>query len=124
MRHLAAMAAALGLIALTLTPVQASGEDKTPGLLTAKELNAREPGSGPLILRGSAVGRKAARSAHSSATRWEVAAGRRLWLVDRASGDLRTCTLRDTTLVDVQELSCHSGSFGRYRRTFGPAFQP
>jgi hypothetical protein len=124
MRHLAAMAAALGLIALALTPVQASGENKTPGLLTAKELNAREPGSGPLILRGSAVGRKAAPSAHSSATRWEVAAGRRLWLVDRASGDLRTCTLRDTTLVDVQELSCHSGSFGRYRRTFGPAFQP
>ena len=124
MRYLAAMAAALGLIALALTPVQASGENKTPGLLTAKELNAREPGSGPLILRGSAVGRKAAPSAHSSATRWEVAAGRRLWLVDRASGDLRTCTLRDTTLVDVQELSCHSGSFGRYRRTFGPAFQP
>ena len=124
MRHLAAMAAALGLIALALTPVQASGENKTPGLLTAKELNAREPGSGPLILRGSAVGRKAAPSAHSSATRWEVAAGRRLWLVDRATGDLRTCTLRDTTLVDVQELSCHSGSFGRYRRTFGPAFQP
>ena len=124
MRHLAAMAAALGLIALALTPVQASGENKTPGLLTAKELNAREPGSGPLILRGSAVGRKAARSAHSSATRWDVAAGRRLWLVDRASGDLRTCTLRDTTLVDVQELSCHSGSFGRNRRTFGPAFQP
>ena len=124
MRHLAAMAAALGLIALALTPVQASGENKTPGLLTAKELNAREPGSGPLILRGSAVGRKAGPSAHSSAERWEVAAGRRLLLVDRASGDLRTCTLRDTTLVDVQELSCHSGSFGRYRRTFGPAFQP
>ena len=100
MRHLAAMAAALGLIALALTPVQASGENKTPGLLTAKELNAREPGSGPLILRGSAVGRKAAPSAHSSATRWEVAAGRRLWLVDRASGDLRTCTLRDTTLQE------------------------
>ena len=124
MRYLAAMAAALGLIALALTPVQASGENKTPGLLTAKELNAREPGSGPLILRGSAVGRKAAPSALSSAPRWEVAAGRRLWLVDRASGDLRTCTLRDTTLVDVQELSCHSGSFGRHRRTFGPAFQP
>jgi hypothetical protein len=124
MRHLAAMAAALGLFALAVSPVQASGEDRTPGLLTAKELNAREPGSGPLILRGSAVGRRAAPSAHSSATRWEVAAGRRLWLVDRASGDLRTCTLRDTTLVDVQELTCHSGSFGRYRRTFGPAFQP
>ena len=124
MRHLAAMAAALGLIALALTPVQASGENKTPGLLTAKELNAREPGSGPLILRGSAVGRKAAPAAHSSATRWQVAAGRRLWLVDPASGDLRTCALRDTSTVDVQEIRCHSGSFGRYRRTFGPAFQP
>jgi hypothetical protein len=124
MRNLAATAAVLGLIALALMPVEAAAEDRTPRLLTAEELNARESGSGPLILRGSAVGRKAAPSAHSSATRWHVAAGRRLWLVDRASGDLRTCTLRDTTLVDVQELSCHSGSFGRYRRTFGPAFQP
>jgi hypothetical protein len=124
MRQLAATAAALGLIALALMPVEAAAEDRTPGLLTAEELSARQPGSGPLILRGSAVGRKAARAAGPSATRWEVAAGRRLWLVDLASGDLRTCTLRDTTLVDVQELSCHSGSFGRYRRTFGPAFQP
>jgi hypothetical protein len=124
MRHRAAMAAALGWIALALMPVEAAAQDRTPGLLTAEQLNARQPDSGPLILRGSAVGRKAARAAGPSATRWEVAAGRRLWLVDLASGDLRTCTLRDTTLVDVQELSCHSGSFGRYRRTFGPAFQP
>jgi hypothetical protein len=124
MRHLAALVAALGLIALALTSVQASGENKTAGLLTAKELNAREPGSGPLILRGSSVGREAARAAHPSAERWQVAAGRRLWLVDPASEDLRTCAVRDTSTVGVREIRCQSGTFGRYSRTFGPAFQP
>jgi hypothetical protein len=123
MRHLAAMAAALGLIALTLTPVQAAGEDTTPGLLTAEELKARQPGSGPLILRGSAVGRKAAPAVQSGPTR-QVVAGRRLWLVDPASQDLRTCAVRDTSTVGVREIRCQSGSFGRYSRTFGPAFQP
>jgi hypothetical protein len=124
MRYLAAMAAALGLIALALSPVQASGEDTTPGLVTAEELSARKPGSGPLVLRGSAVGRKAAPTVHSNAAGWQVTAGRRLWLVDPASQDLRTCAVRDTSTVGVQEIRCRSGSFGRYSRTFGPAFQP
>jgi hypothetical protein len=87
-------------------------------------LGAREPGSGPLILRGSAIGRKPAQAVRPSAERWQVAAGRRLWLVDPASKDLRTCAVRDTSTVGVREIQCQSGTFGRYSRTFGPAFQP
>jgi hypothetical protein len=53
-----------------------------------------------------------------------VAAGRRLWLVDPENKELRTCAWRDTSTVNVEKISCRSGSFGGYSRTFGPAFQP
>lgn len=124
MRHLAATAAALGLIALALAPVEAAEEDATPGLLTAEELTAPAPGAGPVILRGSAMAPKPAPAVRPSAARWQVAAGRRLWLVDPASQDLRTCAVRDTSTVGVKEIRCLSGSTSRFRRTFGPAFQP
>ena len=124
MRHLAATAAALGLIALVLAPVGAAAQDAAPGLLTAEELNARAPDSGLLILRGSAVGRKPAPAVRSSAAGWQMAAGRRLWLVDPETRELRTCAWRDTSTVDVEKIRCRSGTFGRYTRTFGPAFQP
>ena len=124
MRHLVATAAALGVIALALAPVESAAEDATPGLLTAEELSPPAPGSGPLILRGSAIAPKPVPAVQSSAARWQIAAGRRLWLVDPASKDLRTCAVRDTSTVDVDEIRCLSGSSGRYRRTFGTAFQP
>jgi hypothetical protein len=124
MRHLAATAAALGLIALVLAPLEAAAQDATPGLLTAEELNARAPDSGLLILRGSSSARKSASAVRASAAGWQVAAGRRLWLVDPETKELRTCAWRDTSTVDVEEIRCRSGSFGRYSRTFGPAFQP
>lgn len=124
MRHLAATAAALGLIALALAPAQAAQEDATPGLLTAEELSAPAPGPGPVILRGSAMGPKPAPEVRPSSARWQVAAGRRLWLVDPATEELRTCAVRNTSTVGVKELRCLSGSFGRFSRTFGPAFQP
>ena len=124
MRHLAVTAAALSLIAVVLASVEAAAQDATPGLLTAEELNARAPGSGPLILRGSTIGRKPAPTVRSSAARWQVAAGGRLWLVDPETKEVRTCAWRDTSTVDVEEIRCRSGTFGRYQRTFGPAFQP
>jgi hypothetical protein len=123
MRHLAVTAAALGMLALTLTPALAQ-EDSTARLLRLDELSAPVPGAGPVILRGSAIGRKPASAARPSAAGWEVAAGRRLWLVDPETKELRTCAWRDTSTVDVEEIRCMSGTFGRYRRTFGPAFQP
>lgn len=124
MRHLAATAAALGLIAVALAPLEATAQDTTPGFLTAEELRLPAPEARPLILRGSAIASQRTAAAYPGATRWEMAAGRRLWLVDPATKDLRTCAVRDTSTVDVEEIRCLSGSFGRYSRTFGPAFQP
>jgi hypothetical protein len=128
MRHLAATAAALGLVALALAPIgsiEAAEEDATPNLLTTEELSAPiRRGNAPLILRGSAVGPQPAPEVRPSAERWQIVAGRRLWLVDPVTEDLRTCAVRDTTQVGVREIRCLSGTAGRYRRTFGPAFQP
>jgi hypothetical protein len=52
---------------------------------------------------------------------WQVAAGRRLWLIDPATGDLRTCAVRQTSTVGVEAIRCLSA---RFRRTFGPPFAP
>ena len=41
---------------------------------------------------------------------WQVAAGRRLWLVDPATGNLRTCAVRNTSTVGVEEIRCFSVS--------------
>jgi hypothetical protein len=128
MRHLAVAAAVLGVVALALAPigpVEAAEADASPHLLTPEELSAAEqPGDAPLILRGSAVGPKPAPEVRPSAARWQVAAGRRLWLVDPATEDLRTCAVRKTSTVGVKEIRCLSGSASRFRRTFGPTFAP
>jgi hypothetical protein len=55
---------------------------------------------------------------------WQVAAGRRLWLIDPATGDLRTCAVRQTSTVGVEGIRCLSVSASRFRRTFGPTFAP
>jgi hypothetical protein len=55
---------------------------------------------------------------------WQVAAGWRLWLIDPATVDLRTCAVRQTSTVGVQEIRCLSVSGSRFRRTFGPTFAP
>ena len=55
---------------------------------------------------------------------WQVAAGRRLWLIDPATGDLRTCAVRNTSTVGVEAIRCLSVSGSRFRRTFGPTFAP
>ena len=41
---------------------------------------------------------------------WHVAAGRRLWLIDPATGDLRTCAVRNTSTVGVEAIRCLSAS--------------
>ena len=43
---------------------------------------------------------------------WQVAAGRRLWLIDPATGDLRTCAVRQTSTVGVEAIRCFSVSGG------------
>jgi hypothetical protein len=128
MRNLAAAAAALGSIALALTlidPVDAAEQDSTSRLLAGDELRAPDrPGNAPVILRGSAVGPQPAPEVRPGAERWQIVAGRRLWLVDPVTEDLRTCAVRDTTQVGVREIRCLSGTAGRFRRTFGPNFTP
>ena len=124
MRDLMAAAAVLGFIALALAPAEAAEADPTPHLLTPDELSADQRGPGPVVLRGSAIGPTPAPEVRPSAARWQVAAGERLWLVDPATQDLRTCAVRDTTQVGVKEIRCLSATAGRYRRTFGPAFAP
>ena len=41
---------------------------------------------------------------------WQVAAGRRLWLINPTTGDLRTCAVRNTSTVGVKEIRCLSVS--------------
>ena len=127
MRPVAAAAAALGLGALALAPlgpVQAAEGDATAHLLTAEELNAAAlRDDAPVILRGSAIEPRPL-AARFSGPSWQIAGGRRLWMVDPVTGDLRTCSVPDTTDVGVWEIRCLSGSTSRYRRTFGPAFSP
>ena len=55
---------------------------------------------------------------------WQVAAGQRLWLIDPATGDLRTCAVRQTSTVRVEAIRCLSVSGSRFRRIFGPTFAP
>jgi hypothetical protein len=44
---------------------------------------------------------------------WLVTAGRRLWLIDPATGDLRTCAVRQTSTVGVEVIRCLSVSSAR-----------
>jgi hypothetical protein len=55
---------------------------------------------------------------------WQVAAGRRLWLIDPATGDLVTCAVRNTSTVGVEAIRCLAVSGSRLRRTFGLTFAP
>ena len=41
---------------------------------------------------------------------WQVAAGRRLWLIDPTTGDLRTCAVRNTSTVGVEAIRCFAVS--------------
>ena len=55
---------------------------------------------------------------------WQVAAGWRLWLIDPAAKELRTCAVRNTSTAGVEAIRCLSVSGSRFRRTFGPTFAP
>lgn len=84
-----------------------------------------EPPALPLVLRGSAIPPPPARAAAiDGAPRWEIVAGERLWLVDRETGDVRSCFDKRTSTVGVREIRCTSDTVGRFRRTFGRTFSP
>ena len=128
MRYLAGAAAALGFVALALGPVgpsEAAADDTTPHLLTGDELNGPDrTGNAPAILRGSAIGPRRAPEVQAGAPQWQIAAGRRLWLIDPVNQEVRACAVFNTTDVGVQDIGCVSQSTSGYARTFGPAFSP
>jgi hypothetical protein len=78
----------------------------------------------PTILRGSSAQVAAATVAAPAEQRWQIVAGRRLWVVDRATATVRSCVNRDTSTVGVREIQCTSGELGRFSRTFGRNFNP
>ena len=128
MRNLAAAAVALGLVALapgTIGPLQAVEDDASPHLLTGDELRGpARTGNAPAILRGSAIGPLRASQVQPAAPQWQIAAGRRLWLIDPVNQEVRACAVFNTTDVGVQDIDCVSQSTSGYARTFGPAFNP
>jgi hypothetical protein len=126
MRHLAV--AAVGLVGLALAQIQAAKaaeEHSTARILNLRELSAPEqPGQAPVILRGSAVGRRSPPEVSPSASQWQIAAGRRLWLIDPVNQEVTGCAVFNTPDVGVQEIQCVSQSTSGFARTFGPAFNP
>jgi hypothetical protein len=128
MGHLAAVAAALGFVALVpapSSPLEAAEQDTTARLLNLQELSAPDQrGAAPVILRGSAGGPRRATEVCPGVANWQIAAGRRLWLIDPVNQEVRACAVSNTPDVGVQEIDCVSQSTSGFARTFGPAFNP
>jgi hypothetical protein len=124
MRHWVGVLAAASLLSAAVVPLGAP--------LAADTSNARMRTFGeaanadqPVILRGSAAApRTAGPAVAPSAPSYEVAAGRRLWLFDPETLEIRSCINQQTTDVGVRRVRCYAGSLGGYSRTFGPTFQP
>ena len=127
MRNLAAAAAALGLVlALAPTsPIRAAEENEPSRLLTPGGPSVvDQPGTAPVILRGSAVGPRRASEVRPGAPQLQIAGGRRLWVIDPVNQEVTGCAVFNTPDVGVQQLQCVSQSTTGYARTFGPAFNP
>lgn len=95
----------------------------SPQILVFGEPRGDQPA--PSIVRGTPVERVETPAAPArDGERWQILAGKRLWLVERANGEVRACSERDTSLVGVREIRCTAGELGRYGRTFGRDFNP
>ena len=118
-----------GLVFL-LVPLLSAGsvtaEVKTMTAGGTAASDAANPDNGGLsILRGSAVRRGVVPEPGYAleSERWETFAGRRLWLVDRETGDIVSCRNRNTSYVGQRTVRCTRGTYSRYRRTFGRNFR-
>jgi hypothetical protein len=119
MRQRWAVIAGLGIL-LASAGAWAQEASSTPGLVVLSERSDRPA---PTIVRGTPRERAAAR-AGEGAQRLQIVGGKRLWLVDRATAEVRSCINRDTSTVGLRVVECTSAELGRYRRTFGASFQP
>ena len=115
-----AIAACLGIWLAGAGTAWAQGARTSPEVLA---LTGRDAAPAPAILRGTSVERAAAPAAGPAVQRWQIVAGKRLWLVDRATAEVRSCVNRDTSTVGVREIQCTSGELGRFSRTFGRNFR-
>ncbi len=117
-----AIVAGLGILLACMGGASGEVARATPELLV---LGNQPAAKAPTILRGSAVARKpVAVAPEVIGSDWQVIAGKNVWLVDRTTGAIRSCINQQTTQVGLREVLCTPGDVGRFRRTFGPNFQP
>jgi hypothetical protein len=119
MRRSMAIMAGLGIGLISAAVAWADGERPAPQVLV---LGQHAAASAPTILRGSAVGPKAAPA--EAGDRTQIVAGQRLWLIDRTTGEVQSCINRQTSTVGLREVRCTTAELGGYSRTFGPDFKP
>jgi hypothetical protein len=99
--------ALVGAVAsFALPAAQVAAEER---LLVPEEI-AREDGEPPRVLRGSAMAPRPLAADLPPPRDWQVAAGRRLWLVDASTGDIVACRQRATSTVGRRVIACLSGS--------------
>jgi len=90
--------------ALGLPPAATAAEPDTR-LLAPGDIAG--PDTGPAILRGSAIARKAPPPPPATGPeRWRALAGERLWLVDVAGGEVVSCILDRTSTVGRRIVRC------------------
>jgi hypothetical protein len=115
--------ASFGILLIGAGAAWAQATRPSPQLLVFGEPRGDRPAPG--IVRGATAEPAAVPAAPTrDRERWQILAGERLWLVERASGEVRACTDRDTSTVGVREIRCTSGELGRYGRSFGRSFNP
>lgn len=119
MGHRWAVIAGLGIL-LTGAGAWAQQAPTAPGIVAPGEPGAQPA---PTIVRGTPA-TPAAPTVADQEPRWQIVAGKRLWLVDQAKGEVRSCSDRDTSTVGLRVIRCTSGELGRYGRTFGASFNP
>ncbi len=123
MRRSIAIVTALGIL-ITAATAWGQTERASPQVLTLGQRPEAAPAA-PTILRGSAIGPRAApASVAAIGEGTEIVAGRRLWVVDRDTGEVQSCINRQTSTVGVREVRCTTAELGGYSRTFGPNFRP
>jgi hypothetical protein len=118
-----AITAGFGILLIATGGAWAQASRPSPQLLVFGEPGGDGPA--PSIVRGRPAEPAAAAGGPArDGEHWQIVAGKRLWLVERATGEVRACTDRDTSTVGVREIRCTSGEVGRYGRSFGRNFNP